>query len=45
MNLLDRVREICADELGWTAERWQREAASYEALWRSHHAVPAARMH
>jgi len=42
MNLLDRVREICADELGWTAERWQREATSYAALWRSHHAVPAA---
>ncbi|HYS10714.1 MAG TPA: glycerol-3-phosphate dehydrogenase/oxidase [Myxococcales bacterium] len=39
-GVLDRVREICAEELGWNAERWRAEAAAYAALWQTHHSVP-----
>jgi glycerol-3-phosphate dehydrogenase len=40
--VLDRVRAVCADELGWNTARWQQEAAAYEALWREHYSVPGA---
>jgi glycerol-3-phosphate dehydrogenase len=40
-HLFARVREICAAELGWDDARFEREAASYRSLRRSHYAVPA----
>jgi glycerol-3-phosphate dehydrogenase len=40
-HLFARVREICAAELGWNDERFDREAAAYRSLRRSHYGVPA----
>jgi glycerol-3-phosphate dehydrogenase len=40
-GILERVREICAGELGWDPARWQEEAAAYAALWRGRYALPA----
>lgn len=39
-GVLERVREICAEELGWDAGRWEREAAAYAALVRERYAAP-----
>jgi len=39
-GMLDHVREICAEELGWSAERWEQEAMAYATLWRERYAVP-----
>ena len=38
-GILERMREICLPELGWSAERWAQEAEAYAALWRSRHGV------
>ncbi|MGZ6125744.1 MAG: glycerol-3-phosphate dehydrogenase/oxidase [Myxococcales bacterium] len=42
-GVLERVREICLEELGWSAERWRQESDTYAALWLNRYAVPGAR--
>jgi glycerol-3-phosphate dehydrogenase len=37
---LDRVRAIVQNELGWSNQRWEVEAAAYVRLWRANHGVP-----
>ena len=39
-QVLDGVRSICAEELGWTPERWRSEVSAYTGLIRSCHGVP-----
>ena len=39
-DLLDAVREICADELGWGERRWKSEANRYLDLWQRHYGPP-----
>jgi glycerol-3-phosphate dehydrogenase len=39
--LLDRVRAICMEELGWDERRWLEEAARYRDYWRRQHAPDA----
>lgn len=39
-DLLEAVGQICADELGWDATRWQRERADYLAHWDRAHSPP-----
>jgi glycerol-3-phosphate dehydrogenase len=39
-QVLDDVRAVCRDELGWDAARWERERADYTALVRDCYAVP-----
>jgi len=36
-----RVRAICAEELHWKAERWEREYAAYRELRSAHYGLPA----
>jgi glycerol-3-phosphate dehydrogenase len=40
-GILDRVRGICLEELGWDADRWRKEAEAYAALWRARYSLPA----
>jgi glycerol-3-phosphate dehydrogenase len=34
------LQGICQQELGWTAERWQREQARYQELWHRCYSLP-----
>ncbi len=34
------LQSICQQELGWTAERWQREQARYQELWQRCYSLP-----
>lgn len=36
-----RIREICAQEMGWDAERFEREAAAYRVIRNSRYGLPA----
>lgn len=38
--ILGRVREICAQELGWGQERWAREVVAYKQLIASCYSLP-----
>lgn len=41
IEILPRVKEICADELGWDNARWETERASYLETWeRSYRPLP-----
>ncbi|HGG57557.1 MAG TPA: glycerol-3-phosphate dehydrogenase/oxidase [Nannocystis exedens] len=40
--ILPRVREICADELGWDSSRWESEICAYTDLWRRCYSLPKA---
>ncbi len=37
---LDRIRDICRQELGWDLKRWEAEAASYKKLWEECYSLP-----
>lgn len=37
-EILPRVKEICATELGWNDERWNAESSRYLELWQRNHA-------
>ena len=39
---LPRVRMLCQPRLGWSDERWQREAHAYLALWQRCYSLPPA---
>jgi glycerol-3-phosphate dehydrogenase len=39
--VIERVRAICQTELGWSDQRWEREAQRYTALWAAHYSLPA----
>ena len=39
-GVLERVGEICVEELGWDAQRWEAERAAYRLLLRDRYAVP-----
>ena len=38
---LERVRDLCAQELGWDERRWKMESARYLDLWEKHYGPPA----
>lgn len=40
--VMNRVKAICADELGWSDERWAQEHERYLSIWNKHYSVPAA---
>jgi glycerol-3-phosphate dehydrogenase len=40
LPLLERVRAIAQPELGWSDDRWAREAAAYELRWRECYSLP-----
>lgn len=40
-QVLDRVRAVCADELGWDCARWQAEWSTYAARIRDSYTVPS----
>lgn len=35
------LKNICAEELQWDAERWQFELARYRQIWKEHYYLPA----
>jgi len=37
---LPRIRAICQPELGWDDAQWEREEATYLALWETHYSLP-----
>ncbi|MBW2096212.1 MAG: glycerol-3-phosphate dehydrogenase/oxidase [Deltaproteobacteria bacterium] len=37
---LDRIRDICREELGWDLKRWEEEVSSYKRLWETCYSVP-----
>lgn len=43
--LLDRIRVICQEELGWSDQRWHAEQDAYLALWQAHYSLPPRRGH
>jgi len=45
LNLLDKIRPIVQDQLGWDDARWQAEASRYAATWRESYAPPRGREH
>ena len=40
LPLIEKIRGICQDELGWPDSRWQQEVAAYERLWRACYSLP-----
>lgn len=40
--VFDRVRAICASELGWDEHRWQLEQVRYREIWLKHYSLPEA---
>jgi glycerol-3-phosphate dehydrogenase len=38
---LEKVRALCAEELGWDGRRWKEEADRYLELWVKHYGPPA----
>ena len=37
---LDRIRDICREELGWDLKRWEVEVSSYKRLWKECYSLP-----
>ncbi|WP_420591268.1 glycerol-3-phosphate dehydrogenase/oxidase [Bacterioplanoides sp.] len=37
----DKIRAICAEELGWTEQQWAEEKARYQSIWEKHYGIPA----
>jgi glycerol-3-phosphate dehydrogenase len=40
LAMLDRVRSVAQDELGWDDERWVQEVERYQELWRTGYSPP-----
>ena len=38
--MLDRVRDVCQPELGWSDARWHAEEEAYLALWKRSYGLP-----
>ncbi|WP_419811032.1 glycerol-3-phosphate dehydrogenase/oxidase [Bacterioplanoides sp.] len=36
----DKIRAICADELGWTEQRWSEEKSRYQNIWNTCYSIP-----
>lgn len=39
-SILDHVRSVCQEGLGWKDDRWHREIYAYRSLWRKCYSVP-----
>jgi glycerol-3-phosphate dehydrogenase len=37
----DKIRAICAEELGWTEQQWAEEKLRYQSIWDKHYGIPA----
>jgi len=37
---LDRIRDICREEIGWDLKRWEDEVSSYKRLWEKCYSLP-----
>jgi len=42
LSLIEEIRAVCQDELGWTASRWEEEVAAYGRLWHARYNLPEA---
>jgi glycerol-3-phosphate dehydrogenase len=40
LHLMERIRGLCLEELGWTDARWSEEVGAYERLWRACYGPP-----
>jgi glycerol-3-phosphate dehydrogenase len=38
--IMDDVKQVCCEELGWDEARWREERERYERIWRAHYAPP-----
>ena len=38
-----RIEQICQQELGWDAQKWQQEVSRYKELWQRYYHLPAER--
>lgn len=41
MAHMERIREICQPELGWSDKRWESEEAAYKQLWERCYSLPS----
>jgi glycerol-3-phosphate dehydrogenase len=41
MPQMERIRQICGDELNWDTARWDEEITAYQTLWQQHYSLPA----
>lgn len=41
MSHAEKIRQICADELGWSEETWQTEATRYQNIWQQYYYLPS----
>ena len=41
MQFEDKIRAVCAEELGWSEQQWAEEKARYQSIWEKHYGVPA----
>jgi glycerol-3-phosphate dehydrogenase len=41
LPLMNRIRAIVQEELGWDDERWEQECHDYRCLWREAYSLPA----
>ncbi|WP_430462273.1 glycerol-3-phosphate dehydrogenase/oxidase [Thalassolituus sp. LLYu03] len=39
-QVAERIRVICAEEMGWSDERWAQEWLRYQDIWHKHYSVP-----
>jgi len=40
VEIMERVKQIACDELGWDDDRWQAELSAYLHRWEEHHSLP-----
>lgn len=41
MQQLDKIQQICQQELDWSDERWQQELERYRQIWQNNYSLPA----
>lgn len=40
-SVIDKLQQICQQELGWNQQKWQQEVDRYKALWQNYYHLPA----
>ena len=39
-SILGPLEQICCEEMGWDAKRWQSELSRYRGIWKKHYYLP-----
>ena len=40
LGYLDKIKDLCIKELGWSQDKWQDEVSRYQTIWTNHYSLP-----